>query len=66
MLISELICGAKFSFAHGGKDGFPYPVDRKIYDSSILTLKEAVEQSKIGNKEKSQALKRLNSIVSAE
>lgn len=46
-LISDLIYGAeldwrvpvKYSFTHGGKDSFPYPVDRKVYDHSIYTLK---------------------------
>jgi hypothetical protein len=44
-LISELIYGvslslrdsAKFSFAHGGKDGTPFPMDRDTYDRSIIT-----------------------------
>ncbi|NIM46597.1 MAG: DUF763 domain-containing protein [Candidatus Aenigmarchaeota archaeon] len=66
-LISELIYGAKpsfrdpakFSFAHGGKDGYPYPVDRKNYDKSIEILKEAVIKAKIGEKEKVEAIKRL-------
>ncbi len=66
-LISELIYGiapsykdpTRFSFSHGGKDGFPYPVDKKIYDQSIDILAKAVNESKIGNTEKSKALKRL-------
>lgn len=66
-LISELIYGAgpswqdpaRFSFAHGGKDGYPYPVDRKLYDSSIQTLQTAIENAKLGHKEKLAALKRL-------
>ncbi|MEM2917909.1 MAG: DUF763 domain-containing protein [Candidatus Altiarchaeota archaeon] len=70
-LISELIYGAKpswqdpvkFSFSHGGKDGYPFPVKRKIYDKSISTLKEAIEQAKIGNKEKLYAIKRLNEFL---
>ncbi|MEW6328991.1 MAG: DUF763 domain-containing protein [Candidatus Micrarchaeota archaeon] len=56
-LISDLLYGtkpswndpAKFSFAHGGKDGFPYPVDRETYDSSIAMLKDAVMGAKIGD-----------------
>jgi len=67
-LISEIIYGAKpsfkdparFAFAHGGKDGHPYPVNRKIYDQSIEILKEAVNLSKIGYSEKIKALKRLH------
>lgn len=67
-LISELIYGApasrkdpvKYSFAHGGKDGTPFPVDRKTYDKSIEILKIAVEKAKIGDREKIDALKRLS------
>ncbi len=66
-LISELIYGqkpsfedpARYSFAHGGKDGYPYPVDRKNYDSSIEILKDAISQAKMGNREKMEAIKRL-------
>lgn len=66
-LISELIYAApasredpvKFSFAHGGKDGTPYPVDRKTYDNSIEILKYAVEKAKLGDKDKINAIKRL-------
>ncbi len=66
-LIAELIYGAKpsfqdpvrYSFSHGGKDGFPYPIDKEEYDKSIDILKEAVNSAKIGNREKIQALERL-------
>ena len=66
-LVSELIYNApasredpaKYSFAHGGKDGTPYPVDRKTYDKSIEILKTAVEKAKIGDRDKIQAIKRL-------
>lgn len=66
-LISELIYDApaskkdpvKYSFAHGGKDGTPYPVDKKTYDKSIEILKFAVEKAKIGDREKIESLKRL-------
>ena len=55
-LVSEVIYGsptrfndpARFSFAHGGKDGHPFPVPLKVYDETISTLKSAVEKSKIG------------------
>jgi len=67
-LISELIYSKKpsfkdpvrFSFAHGGKDGHPYPVNRKGYDTSIDFLKEAVSKAKIGQTEKLKALRRLS------
>ncbi len=67
-LISELIYGAapsytdpaRYSFAHGGKDGIPYPVDRQTYDRSIGLLRKAVTRSKMGNDERRGALKRLD------
>ncbi|MEM4152806.1 MAG: DUF763 domain-containing protein [Candidatus Pacearchaeota archaeon] len=70
-LISNLIYGSqlswrdpcKFSFAHGGKDGWPYPVNKEQYDKSILILKEAVKQAKIGRKEKLEALKRISHYI---
>ncbi len=50
---------ATYSFAHGGKDGHPYPVDRKTYDTSIQFLAQAVNKAKIGNREKLEAFRRL-------
>jgi hypothetical protein len=50
---------ALFSYAHGGKDGFPYPVDRSVYDRNIQILGTAVTQAKIGRSERLEALKRL-------
>jgi hypothetical protein len=66
-MISELIYGAagsikdpvRFSFAHGGKDGIPYPVDKKTYDGSIEILHKAVREAKIDRTEKIKAIKRL-------
>ena len=66
-LISELIYDvpvslrdpARYSFAHGGKDGHPYPVDRKTYDGSIEILHQALERAKVGDKEKIAAFRRL-------
>jgi len=66
-LLSKLVFGieaswrdpATFSFAHGGKDGTPYFVDRKTYDKSIEVLQAAVEQAELGQREKVEALKRL-------
>lgn len=66
-LISELVYGspvstrdpARFSFAHGGKDGIPYPVDRQTYIKSIEFLKEAINKAKIGYCEKLHILKKL-------
>ena len=67
-LISELVYGVKysikdpvrFSFAHGGKDGIPYPVDRENYNLSIEILHRALKDSKIGKTEKIKAIKRLS------
>jgi hypothetical protein len=50
---------ARYSFAHGGKDGHPYPVDRESYLTSIDFLKKAVESAKVGHYDKVRALKRL-------
>ncbi|HHV34746.1 MAG TPA: DUF763 domain-containing protein [Syntrophomonadaceae bacterium] len=66
-LISELAYGArpsyddpaKFSFAHGGKDGYPFPVDKKVYDQSIYILEQAIKEAKLGREEKLKAFKRL-------
>ncbi len=68
-LIAEVIYGAeasftdpaRFSFAHGGKDGHPYPVDRENYDRSIEALRRAAKSAKVGRTEKVDALKRLDS-----
>lgn len=70
-LLSELIYGtraswkdpAKYSFAHGGKDGYPYPVDKITYDTSVEVLRNAVEEAKLGNKEKYRAIKRLKEFL---
>jgi hypothetical protein len=66
-LVAELAHGqatslrdpARFSFAHGGKDGHPFPVDRATYDHSIEWLREATARTKLGDAERSRALKRL-------
>lgn len=50
---------ALFSFAHGGKDGFPYPVDREMYDRNIEILRRALFQAKLGRSERLDALRRL-------
>ncbi|HVF39283.1 MAG TPA: DUF763 domain-containing protein, partial [Gemmatimonadaceae bacterium] len=51
---------ARFSFAHGGKDGHPYPVNRDVYDHSVEWLREAVGKAKIGHTDRLHALKRLS------
>jgi hypothetical protein len=70
-LVSEVIHGtlsrfkdpARFSFAHGGKDGHPFPVPIKVYDETISTLQTAVYKAKIGQSEKAEAIKRLSKIA---
>ena len=66
-LISDIVYGARpsfrdparFSFAHGGKDGTPYPVDRENYDLSIDILNKALDKGKIDHTEKVKAFRRL-------
>ncbi|MEM4318437.1 MAG: DUF763 domain-containing protein [Candidatus Pacearchaeota archaeon] len=66
-LISALIYGeepswkdpASYSFAHGGKDGIPYPVSKAKMEKSIQVLQEAIEEANIGKRQKLDALKRL-------
>jgi hypothetical protein len=66
-LLSELVYGAapsfrdpaRYSYAHGGKDGHPYPVNREVYDSSIAFLKEVVNAAKIGEPEKKRSFQSL-------
>jgi len=70
-LVSEIIFDAKvsrrdpirYTFAFGGKDGIPYPVNRKSMDEAIDTLKFAIEKAKIGDKSKIIALKRLSNFL---
>ena len=66
-LVSEVIHGtpsrfsdpARFSFAHGGKDGHPFPVPTRVYDETIEIFDKAIHQAKLGDKDKSEALKNL-------
>ncbi|MCR5437645.1 MAG: DUF763 domain-containing protein [Treponema sp.] len=70
-LVSEIIYGtpsrftdpARFSFAHGGKDSHPFPVPLKIYDESIRILRDSIEKSKLGYKDKSECIKRLHTVA---
>ncbi len=67
-LVSEVIHGApvrfrdpaRFSFAHGGKDGHPFPVPEKVYDETIAVLETSVRKAKLGETERSEALKNLS------
>jgi hypothetical protein len=67
-MVAEVIHGtpcrfadpARFSLAHGGKDGHPYPVPLDVYDRTIRVMKDAVSQARLGNEERLDALKRLD------
>jgi len=70
-LVAELVYGekpswadpVKFSFAYGGKDDVPFPVDRRAMDESIQVLRQTVQAAKIGDKEKTRSLQRLTRFV---
>lgn len=70
-LVSEVIHGtpsrfkdpARFSFAHGGKDGAPFPVPTKVYDETLGVLQNAIHRAKLGNSDKNEAIKRLSKIA---
>jgi hypothetical protein len=51
---------ARFAFAHGGKDGHPFPVPLKVYDATLGVLKRAVERAHLGSSETLAALRRLD------
>jgi len=55
---------AKYSWAHGGKDGYPFPVNRPIYDQSIEILKTGIQRAKIGQREKMEAIRQLSLFLS--
>jgi hypothetical protein len=71
-LIAEVIYGtpasrrdpAAFSFAHGGKDGHPYRVNRSLYDANIDRLRQAVQSAKMGQSDKTEALRALARFLS--
>ena len=67
-LVSEVIYGtpsrftdpARYSFAHGGKDGHPFPVPLKVYDETISVLKTSIEKARMGLTEKQKAIRQLS------
>lgn len=67
-LVAEVIYGAKpsyedparYSFSFGGKDGTPYPVDRKTYDKALAVLEKAVRKSRLALKEKETTVRKIN------
>ncbi len=70
-LVAEVIHGtptrfsdpARFSFAHGGKDGHPFPVPLKTYDETIRILQDSLERARIVESEKVDGLRRLDGFV---
>jgi hypothetical protein len=70
-LIAEVIHGApsrfddpaRFSFAHGGKDGHPFPVPLRTYDESIDVLRRSLDSAKVGDVDKRDGMKRLDRFV---
>jgi hypothetical protein len=72
-LVAEVIHGvptrfsdpARFSFAHGGKDGHPFPVPLRIYDESIAVLRNSLDAARVGDTDKLDGFRRLESFVKA-
>jgi hypothetical protein len=72
-LVAEVVHGtptrfsdpARFSFAHGGKDGHPFPVPLTVYDESIGVLKRALEGARVGHSEKLDGMARLDKFARA-
>ena len=72
-LVAEVVHGApvrfsdpaRFSFAHGGKDGHPFPVPLKTYDASLSVLRMALDSARAGDGEKLAGMRRLDQFVRA-
>jgi hypothetical protein len=72
-LVAEVVHGtptrfddpARFAFAHGGKDGHPFPVPLEIYDESIAVLRRALDSAKLGHPDKLGGFKRLDTFTRA-
>ncbi len=72
-LIAEVIHGApsrftdpaRFSFAHGGKDGHPFPVPLKTYDESVGVLRRSLDAAKLGDRDKLEGFARLEKFTRA-
>jgi hypothetical protein len=67
-MVAEIVHGApfrfsdpaRFAFAHGGKDGHPFPVPLKVYDQTISVLRSAVTRARLGADEELAAIRRLD------
>jgi hypothetical protein len=72
-LVAEVVHGtptrfddpARFAFAHGGKDGHPFPVPLKVYDESIAVLRRALDAAKLGHTDKLGGFQRLDAFTRA-
>ncbi len=72
-LIAEVVHGApcrfsdpaRFSFAHGGKDGHPFPVPLKTYDESLNVLRRSLDAARLGQIEKVEGFRRLDQLTRA-
>ncbi|HEY1303540.1 MAG TPA: DUF763 domain-containing protein [Vicinamibacterales bacterium] len=72
-LVAEVVHGAparfedpaRFAFAHGGKDGHPFPVPLEVYDESIAVLRRAIDSAKLGYTDKLQGMARLDAFTRA-
>ncbi len=70
-LVAEVVHGtptrfddpARFSFAHGGKDGHPFPVPLRVYDESIAVLRKALDTAKVGQSDKLDGMARLDAFA---
>jgi hypothetical protein len=70
-LIAEVVHGtpsrfsdpARFSFAHGGKDGHPFPVPLKTYDESLAVLRRSLDAARLGHTEKLEGFRRLDRLI---
>ena len=70
-LIAEVVHGApsrfsdpaRFSFAHGGKDGHPFPVPLKTYDESLSILRRSLDAARLGDTERVEGFRRLDRLT---
>jgi uncharacterized protein len=70
-LVAEVVHGApsrfadpaRFSFAHGGKDGHPFPIPLKTYDESLAVLRRALDAARLGHTEKLEGFRRLDRLT---
>ena len=72
-MVAEVAFGARpafrdpvrYAFAHGGKDGHPFPIDRTEYERTLALFREALNRAKLGQRDKMEALRRLSGLDKA-